>query len=99
MANSLLIDAADPTPIFEHFRGSHATDLLTSAVSHFDLFSRLARRPMSIAELTADLSLSRRAAVVLVVAMRAMGLLKLNAEGKDELTEVAKNHLVPEGEL
>ena len=33
----------DPTPIFEHFRGSYATELLTAAVTGFDVFNRLAR--------------------------------------------------------
>ncbi|MSQ95725.1 MAG: methyltransferase, partial [Gemmataceae bacterium] len=33
----------DPTPIFEHFRGSYGTDLLTAAVAHFNLFGRLAQ--------------------------------------------------------
>ena len=34
--------AVDPTPIFELFRGNYATELLTAAVAHFQLFERLA---------------------------------------------------------
>ena len=41
----------DPTPIFEFFRGSHATELLTAAVAHFDVFGRLHDRPLTFEEL------------------------------------------------
>ena len=36
----------DPTSIFEIYRGSYATELLTAAVAHFNVFSRLATQPM-----------------------------------------------------
>ena len=38
----------DPKAIFEFFRGRSATELLTAAVSHFDLFVRLANQPRSL---------------------------------------------------
>ena len=62
----------DPTPIFEHFRGSYATELLTAAVAHFDVFSHFSegrRRPLtcrSVFGLRFD-----RPAVVLFTALRA----------------------------
>ena len=40
----------DPTPIFEIFRGSYATELLTAAVAHFNLFGRLAQEPLTSSE-------------------------------------------------
>ena len=37
--------ATDPTPIFELYRGNLATELLTAAVAHFNVFGRLAAGP------------------------------------------------------
>ncbi len=84
----------DPTPIFEHFRGSYATELLTAAVCHFNLFGRLAVAPRSRNELAADLAIHERPAVVLTTALRAMGLL-IERDGKLALTELAREHLLP----
>ena len=42
----------DPTPLFELFRGSYATELLTAAVAHFRVFDRFGggpRRPTTCA--------------------------------------------------
>ena len=63
----------DPTAIFELFRGRYATELLTAAVSHFDLFVRLANHPRSLDELRIDLNLEERPVIVLTTALRAMG--------------------------
>ena len=40
----------DPTSIFEHFRGSYGTELLSAAGAHFDLLGRLAKHPRTLAE-------------------------------------------------
>jgi predicted O-methyltransferase YrrM len=87
----------DPTPIFETFRGSYGSELLTAAVAHFDLFSRLARGPRSIEELRGELNLEERPAIVLITALRAMGLLSSHAKASLELTPLAREHLVPGG--
>ena len=86
--------ATNPTSIFEYFRGSYGTELLTAAVSHFDLFGRIAKQPRTLAELQADLSLAERPAIVLTTALRAMQLLKKNTTGQFELTAMAAEHLV-----
>ncbi len=88
----------DPTPIFEHFRGSYGSDLLTVAVAHFDIFGRLSRLPLSLDELRHELKLDPRPAVVLVTALRAMGLI-VESDGRLSLTELAREHLVPGGEF
>jgi hypothetical protein len=90
---------SDPTPIFEAFRGSYGTELLTAAAAHFDLFGRLARRPMTSEELAADLALANRPAVVLFTALRAMGLITTDAEQRLALTPLAREHLVPDSEF
>lgn len=89
----------DPTLIFEHFRGSFATELLTAAVAHFDLFRHLAERPQSRDELAAALQLAARPTVVLTTALRGMQLLEVDTAGRLALTPMAREHLVPGGEF
>ncbi|QDV68468.1 Demethylspheroidene O-methyltransferase [Rosistilla carotiformis] len=92
--NALRFPATDPTPIFEHFRGNQGSDLLTAAVAHFDLFASLDRTPCSLDDLAQRLSLAPRPTHVLVTALRAMGLLR-EIDGRLQLTELAREHLVP----
>ncbi|HIE99094.1 MAG: methyltransferase [Fuerstiella sp.] len=93
----LTAPAIDPTAIFEIFRGSYGSELLTAAIAHFDVFGRLAQQPRSITELQQDLGVAERPALVLTTALRAMGLLQMTATQKLELTAVAAEHLVPGG--
>src|SRR5687768_13060593 len=88
----------DPTTIFETFRGNHATELLTAAVAHFDLFAKLVGGPLAFDALRAALGLESRPATVLLVALRAMGLLTADAPlGRFDLTPLAREHLLPGG--
>ena len=82
--NALAVPSVDPTPIFEVFRGNHATELLAAAVAHLNVFGRLAARPMTADELRRDLGLAERPAAVLVTALRAMSLLTADAGGRLE---------------
>lgn len=95
--NALPAPSIDPTPIFEVFRGNHATELLTAAVAHFNVFGRLAAQPMTADDLRRDLDLAERPAVVLLTALRAIGLLATDAHGRLDLTPLAREHLVPGG--
>jgi predicted O-methyltransferase YrrM len=88
--------ATDPTPIFELFRGSYATELLTAAVKHFGVFERLAGGAKGSDELARECGLARRPAVVLFTALKAMGLLA-ERDGRLSLTAIAAEHLVPGG--
>lgn len=83
----------DPTPLFEHFRGSYGSELLTAAVAHFDLFGILSAQPMTPAELGERLGLAPRPLVVLTTAMSAMQLLQQNDADQFEVTELATKHL------
>ncbi|QDS88184.1 Demethylspheroidene O-methyltransferase [Rosistilla ulvae] len=94
--NALVKPQTDPTPIFEHFRGNHGSELLTAAVAHFDLFGSLDRAPCSLEELAQRLSIQIRPANVLVTALRSMGMLQIDAE-RLQLTDLAREHLVPGG--
>ena len=89
----------DPTPIFEHARGVYGTALLVAAVSEFDLFNRLASSPRNEAELVLAIGLAPRAANVLLVALRAMGLLTRDEAGRVALTELSREHLIGGGEF
>jgi hypothetical protein len=91
----LLPPALDPTPIFEAFRGHYATELLTAAVAHFRLFERLALGPRSFVELRRELGLQERPAVVLFTALRALKLLIVDEAGRLDLSEQARQNLVP----
>lgn len=84
----------DPTPIFEFFRGSYGSELLTAAVAHFDIFGRLERQPLSFEALAEALHLETRSARVLITALRAMDLLS-ETNGILTPSDLAREHLVP----
>ena len=88
----------DPTPIFEYFRANLGTELLTAAVSEFHLFEHLADSPKSFDELAKILAIAERSAQVLFTAMRAMKLIEQQADGKLTLTDLGRNHLLPDSE-
>jgi hypothetical protein len=93
--SALSAPQVDPTPIFEIFRGSYGTELLTAAVAHFNVFDRLARTPLSFDDLRQTLGLAERPAHVLCTALQAFGLLVADAERRLSLTDLAREHLVP----
>ncbi len=92
--NALPLPSLDPSPIFELFRGSYATDLLTAAVAHFNVFDRLADAPLKRSELRSALGLAERPMIVLTTALQAMGLLTRQKDDHFALTPLAREHLV-----
>lgn len=96
-ASALNLPIHDPTPIFELFRGSYATELLTAAVAHFNVFGRLAAQPMTIDGLGEALGLAPRPLIVLMTALRAFGLLRTDEKNRLTLTDLAREHLLPGG--
>lgn len=89
----------DPTPIFEVFRGSYGSELLTAANAHFQVFSMLHEQAMSISELRARIGLELRPAVVLFTALRAMGLLEMDEMERLTVSELGREHLIPGSEF
>ncbi|MCM8542034.1 MAG: hypothetical protein NE328_17325, partial [Lentisphaeraceae bacterium] len=67
----------DPTPVFELFRGNHATELLVAANANFKIFDLLSS-PKSFEDLKNRLVLEDRPLNVLLTALRAMNLVELN---------------------
>ncbi len=85
----------DPTAIFELFRGSYSTELLTAAVAHFNVFGRLVEQPCSFDELRDALQLHERPSNVLITALRAFGLVEKDEDGLLDLSALAREHLAP----
>lgn len=83
----------DPTPVFELFRGSHATEILVAAVCHLKVFDHLAEGPLSWEDLKSRTALEERPMVVLVTALRAMGLIERDARGGFRASALAGEHL------
>jgi hypothetical protein len=92
-AKHRIVPDTDPAPIFEYYRNAFGSALLTAAVAEFRLFARLAEGPKSESALLHELGLSARAGNVLLVAMKAMGLLIARAKGALDLSEMAREHL------
>ena len=97
--NPLSPPKTDPTSIFEHFRGSYGSEILSAAVAHFGVFRLLSETSLNFEDLRAQLGLEPRAATVLITILRAMGLLELNPDDRLALTEQAREHLVADGEF
>ena len=102
--HQLLPPTNDPTSIFELFRGSYGSELLTAAVSHFHVFERMHGRDSEdtcasyrFEQLRQELGLERRPAHVLFTALRAMKLLDIDQSGAYRLTGLAEEHLVSGG--
>lgn len=89
--------ATDPTPIFEHYRGVYGNELLTAAVCHLNVFPPLADGPKSLTQLRSAAGLAERPATVLLVALRAMGLIAGDWPDRLTLTPIADEHLLPGG--
>lgn len=94
MQSELPFPETDPTPLFELFRGSYATELLTAAVSHLGVFDCLRDGPLNCTELRTALQLEERPFVVLITALRAMQLLELDSQERLILSRLAREHLL-----
>ncbi len=98
-SSALEAPSGDPTPIFEAFRGCHSTELLTAAVAHFDVFTKLATGALESSRLREALGLAERPFVVLTTALKALGLITAGPAGLVELTALAREHLLEGGKF
>lgn len=87
------LPGTDPTSIYRYRDGLYASDLLTVAVSHLDLFTWLADNPSDKAAICRKFDLRERPADVMLTLLSAMGLLRTEGE-VFYLTEMAREHLV-----
>jgi predicted O-methyltransferase YrrM len=91
--NFLATPETDPTSIYRQRDGLYAVDMLTAALCHLDLFSRLAEQPADLAGLCRALDLRQRPADVMLTLLTAMGLLQQQG-GVFSLTAMAREYLV-----
>jgi predicted O-methyltransferase YrrM len=91
--DALTAPQADPTAIFEIYRGSYGSELLTVAVAHLRVFSHFAAGPVAPDDLRRRLALAERPFVVLLTALRSFGLVVADAAGRLDLSGLAREHL------
>jgi predicted O-methyltransferase YrrM len=97
--SALALPTIDPTPIFEAFRGNHATELLTAAVAHFGVFALIKDGPLAPESLRERLGLAARPFCVLITALKALGLLYNDRQNRIAATGLAHQHLMPGGDF
>lgn len=83
----------DPTDIYRYRDGLYAVDLLSAAITGFDLFTWLGKNPADKKSLCAAHGFQERPADVMLTLFTAMGLLERQGE-VFHLTEKAREHLV-----
>jgi hypothetical protein len=93
--SAVAVPQTDPTPIFELFRGNYATELLTAAVAHLGVFRHFCAGPIVEADLRSRLQLEERPATVLLTALKAFGLIVESGFGRLDVSELAREHLLP----
>ena len=87
------VPTTDPAPIFEFIRSNYATELLSAAVAHFKLFEHLKSGPLSFNNLRRKMGLAERPALVLLTAMKAMGLIAKDSDARLCLSASSQEHL------
>lgn len=92
--SATILPTTDPSALFDLFRGNYATELLTAATCHFDLFNRWGSSPRSFADFCREFTLSDRAGTVLLTALRAFGLMAKTGPDAFDLTPLSREHLL-----
>jgi hypothetical protein len=72
--------APDPTPLLRLRDGVYADDLVIAAVVELDVFTRLAGKRLTPAEIAAELGLAERPTVVMCEVLEAVGLLERDGD-------------------
>lgn len=85
MPDSAQLDLA---PITRHLRAMFGSRLLIAAVHYIPVFDELSSKPLSLIELSNQLRLSERPAMVFVSALCAMDLLRYDEERNLAITEL-----------
>jgi len=83
----------DPTSIYRYRDGLYASDLLTAAICHLDLFNWLNAHPSDQQTICRALGLQARPVDVMLTLFSAMGLVQRRGEVVS-LTPLAQEHLV-----
>ncbi|MBP6601825.1 MAG: methyltransferase [Verrucomicrobiales bacterium] len=87
------LPSTDPTSILRYRDGIYAVDLLTSAVTEFQLFDGLKGRPGTLAEICERFGWDPRPADVLLTLCQCNGYLEKTANGVFSISATAAEHL------
>ena len=85
----------DTTAFLDEFRTAQISHLLTAAVAEFDVGAALENGPLSYDQLRKKLGLADRSAIVLLTALRSIGLISVGANGSIELTGYGWEKMAP----
>lgn len=89
------LPVSDPAAILRYRDGQLASELLASAITHFNFFTWLAAHPKcTLDSIIAHFHFEERPLDVLMTLCRANGLITTNEAGEHELTATASEHLV-----
>lgn len=80
----------DPAPITRHLRAMFGSRLLIAAVHHLSVFDVLSDGPLPVAELSRQLHLSERPAMVLFPALCAQELLEFDKDNRLRITALGR---------
>ena len=92
--NFLAAPESDPILLYRQRDGLYAVDMLTAALCHLDLFSRLAEQPMGLPAICRAVDVRERPADVMLTLLTSMDLLQ-NSGGVFSLTKTAREFLLP----
>ena len=85
--------STDPASIYRYRDGLYAVDLLTAAITEFDLFTWLGAYPSNLSQICRNFGIVERPTDVMLTLFTAMNLIASGA-GTFELTELGREHLV-----
>ncbi len=85
----------DTTSFLDEFRTAQISHLLVAAVTDFDIGGALTEGPMTYSELRFHLELADRPAIVLLTALRSIGLIDVDADGRVALTPYGREKMSP----
>lgn len=80
----------DPAPITRQLRAMYGSRLLIAAVHHLHVFETLGDQSLSLSELSSQLHISERPAMVLFPALCAMDLLQCDENGELTITDLGR---------
>ena len=86
----------DTTAFLDEFRTAQISHLLTAAVAHFDVGRALNPGPKSYNSLRDSLDLAERPAIVLLTALRSIGLIDVDHSGQIGLTDYGREKMDPD---
>ena len=83
------------TAFLDELRTAQISHLLVAAVVEYDIGTVLANGPLTFAELRDTLNLKARPAIVLLTALRSIGLIDVHVDGRVGLTEYGQEKMDP----